>query len=205
MAAMKAALQIVFLVLLIAFSIWLFYEEEAARPGALRPVHEESAVCNDCHTPWQGVSDEACLGCHQFGDVFELRPAIRFHEAETKCVNCHTEHRGIIGRISEMNHALLNPELLCSDCHFDPHEQLFGENCRQCHGIAIWDIPGYRHPPAERQNCEKCHRSPLSHTDQLFWRRLETRHQIKIGDDAQVKPRQCWQCHVIHSWRHLRM
>ncbi|WP_268750707.1 hypothetical protein [Desulfatitalea tepidiphila] len=37
-----------------------------------------------------------------------------------------------------MDHALLNPELLCATCHFDPHEKLFGENCRECHVIHDW-------------------------------------------------------------------
>ena len=51
---MKLALKITYLIALIVFSIWLFYQDDAAQPGSLRAVHEESAVCVDCHTPWQG-------------------------------------------------------------------------------------------------------------------------------------------------------
>ncbi|MBR9979924.1 MAG: hypothetical protein KFF50_02750 [Desulfatitalea sp.] len=191
---------------LLIVSVWLFYQEGAARPGALSIGHADNAYCMDCHTPWRGVGDEACLGCHAFYDTFALRPAIRFHEAEENCLKCHTEHRGSTGPIAIMDHTLLHPELTCVTCHFDPHNQLFGGDCRECHGLSSWKIAGYRHPPAERNNCHLCHRPPLSHQDQAFWRRLEQRHQIKVGDeDAEIRPNDCAQCHVNHSWRHLRM
>lgn len=202
---MKLTVRVIYIIALIVFSIWLFYQNDAAQPGSLLGVHEENAVCADCHTPWRGVSNEACLGCHAFYDTAEIREDIRFHEAELYCLNCHTEHRGVTGRISRMDHTLLNSKLKCSTCHFDPHERLFGQNCRACHGLSGWSIPGYRHPLAERGNCEQCHRPPLSHKDPLFWERLEVRHKVKIGDDEEVSPEQCWQCHGIHDWQHLRM
>lgn len=202
---MKVVIWITYPIALIFFSVWLFYQDDAAQPGPLRAVHEEGAMCNDCHTPWQGVSNEACLGCHEFPGISEIRQEIRFHEAELYCLKCHTEHRGIVGSISKMDHTLLNPELLCTTCHFDPHEKLFGESCRECHGLSSWDIPGYRHPAAELENCDKCHRPPLSHRDSSFWKRLEARHQINIGEHEAITPKQCWKCHVIHNWQHLSM
>jgi hypothetical protein len=202
---MKMTLRILCIIALVAFSTWLVYRKEAAQPGLLRAVHEENATCGDCHVPWRGVSNKACLECHSFHDTSGLRTKIRFHETESLCLSCHTEHRGVVGRVSKMDHTLLNPELQCSTCHFDPHKKLFGESCRECHGIYRWDVPGYRHPLAERENCVRCHRPPLSHQDQSFWKRLEVRHQIKIGSDENVKPQECWKCHVPHSWEHLRM
>jgi hypothetical protein len=122
MAAMKKAVHIGVIIGLIVFSTWLFSQEQAAEPGALTPVHQENAVCGDCHLPWEGVDDSSCLGCHSFTDTdtFSIRPAIRFHEAEKHCLVCHSEHRGRQGNISRMDHTLLNPDLLCSTCHLDP-------------------------------------------------------------------------------------
>lgn len=203
---MKRVFWVIFILVLTAFSIWLFGSEEAAQPGMLRTVHAESASCEDCHTPWRGVDNAACLNCHSFYAAGEDLPRkIRFHETDELCLDCHTEHRGSVASISTMDHTLLHPDLLCSTCHFDPHERLFGENCRACHGISDWEVPGYRHPPVERGNCARCHRPPLSHQDRRFWQRLEERHQLKIGEDAEVKPRECGKCHVPHSWSHLRM
>lgn len=203
---MKRTLWIVFLAALAAFSAWLFTNEQAAKPGALRTVHAENALCEDCHTPWQGVGETACLACHEFyGRAAELPREIRFHEAERLCLECHSEHRGSVASIATMDHTVLHADLLCATCHFDPHERLFGQDCRECHGLSTWEVPGYRHPPAERGNCARCHRPPLSHQDRLFWQRLEERHQLKIGEEAEVKPRECGKCHVPHSWSHLRM
>ena len=195
----------VFIMVLAAISAWLFSSERAARPGALRTVHADNAVCEDCHTPWRGVDNTACLDCHSFFDAVDLRRDLRFHAAEAHCLDCHTEHRGAVGSISRMDHTLLHSDLLCSTCHFDPHEKLFGENCRACHGLSGWGVPGYRHPPASRGNCARCHRPPLSHQDRLFWQRLEERHELRIGEDAEIKPSECWKCHVPHNWSHLRM
>jgi len=205
MAAVNKVFHIGVAVGMIVFSIWLFSQEQAAEPGALKPVHEENAVCSDCHLPWQRVDDSSCDGCHSFTDTFSLRPEIRFHEAEEHCLDCHSEHRGRTGNISRMDHTLLNPDLLCSTCHLDPHEQLFGEDCRACHGISTWSVAGYRHPPVDRQECNRCHRAPLSHQDLEFWQRIEKRHNIRVGDIGDLTPTECWKCHVIHDWQHLKM
>lgn len=205
MAAMNKAVHIGVVIGLVVLSTWLFSQEQAAEPGPLKPAHEENVVCSDCHRPWQRVDDSSCVGCHSFTDTFSLRPEIRFHEAEEHCLDCHSEHRGRTGDISWMDHTLLNPELLCSTCHLDPHEQLFGEDCRACHAISTWSVAGYRHPPAEQHECSRCHRVPLSHQDLEFWQRIEKRHNIRVGDIGDVKPTECRKCHVLHDWQHMRM
>lgn len=203
---MRQALWGTFATVLLIFSVWLFRQDNAAQPGALRTSHADSAYCTDCHTPWRGVGNDACVGCHTFYDTFALRPEIRFHEAGQHCLACHSEHRGATGPAATMDHTLLHPDLMCATCHFDPHGGLFGDECRQCHGLSAWKVPGYRHPAADRDDCHLCHRPPLSHQNPDFWSRLEERHQIKIGDkEAQVQPQECRQCHLTHSWRHLRM
>jgi hypothetical protein len=139
---MKKLLNIFFLMIVAAFSVWLFLNENAAKPGSLSQSHEEAAFCEDCHLPWQGVSETMCLQCHDFSYVHVLNPIIRFHEAQKFCLECHTEHQGLKGDISKMDHKLLSGDLLCTLCHFDRHDGLFGQDCRECHGIATWKIQG---------------------------------------------------------------
>ncbi len=185
-----------------AISVWLFMDENAAQPGALTLAHAESAFCEDCHVPWKGVSDDMCIGCHEFWDASTLKPSIRFHEAERHCLECHTEHRA--GDISKMDHTLLNGELLCSQCHLDPHEGLFGEECRECHGIETWRIQTFNHPSEQVSYCNRCHRPPFSHRDPDIWALMQKQHEQAMGVQLD-SPKECWRCHVVHDWRHLRM
>lgn len=192
-------------VILVAFSVWLFTNENAAAPGQLSPAHLEVAACQDCHEPWRGVSDFMCLNCHEFyEDVSQVRPLIRFHEAERHCLKCHREHVPI-QNISNMDHTLLNAELKCAQCHLDPHDSLFGEDCRTCHGIDTWQIAGFRHPPEDRGNCNRCHRAPDSHGHEEFKSMIVATHPSLEGADLDMDLKQCRRCHVIHDWRHLRM
>lgn len=203
---MKIATRIALIIVIIFFSWRLFFMDQAALPQPLIEDHARNVTqCNDCHTPWQGVDEKACMQCHEFEDYFSLRPAIRFHQTGKYCLKCHTEHLGSNGEISKMDHTLLNDQLLCADCHLDPHQGLFGRTCRECHGLSAWDVRGYRHPDAERKNCDRCHRPPISHTDESMWQRLQQQHKARSGQTQNAPIRECWQCHVIHSWRHLRM
>jgi hypothetical protein len=205
MAAMKRALTVLALLVLAAFSIWLMFHEQAASPGPLTEAHADNTACIDCHTPIRGVDSQSCLECHTFDDYYSLRPAIRFHLAGRHCTTCHTEHRGANGNISRMDHTLLHADLSCSDCHLDPHQGLFGRQCRQCHGMTTWNVPGYHHPSIERGNCIRCHRPPFSHADEDTFERLRERHTSRTGAGKQVRMQDCWECHVTHDWRHLRM
>lgn len=189
---------------LVAFSVWLFGSEQAAQPGKLSSMHRENAACEDCHVPWQGVSDGMCLGCHELYDAAVLRPSIRFHTEGRRCLQCHREHAPV-EEISKMDHTLLNPALGCDKCHLDPHEGLFGDDCRTCHGITAWKIAGFRHPPEEKGNCDKCHRAPRSHGYAEFRSMIIATHPAIEKKDLAVDLKQCWRCHVSHDWRHLKM
>ena len=186
----------------VALCVWLFLYEEAAKPGDLSVFHEEIDQCSLCHRPWRGVSDDRCLQCHSFTDVSFLTPEIRFHEAEDHCLKCHVEHRGGPGDISRMDHTLLNGRLMCTRCHTDVHSGLFGSDCRECHGIKTWDIPGFRHPPQDERQCSLCHAVPFSHEDTGFWKKIEMTHEKEWQD---VERKDCWRCHTTRNWRHLIM
>jgi hypothetical protein len=128
-----------------------------------------------------------------------LRREIRFHEARQKCMFCHKEHRLMEAGISKMEHALLNEALLCTQCHFDPHDGLFGQACRECHRIRTWKVAGYRHPGAHRTDCRLCHKGPDSHGDKRFWKMI-------VGDMgmASADQKDCWRCHTIFHWDRLK-
>ncbi|MFO7964064.1 MAG: hypothetical protein R6U50_09110 [Desulfobacterales bacterium] len=193
---MKHFKNIILLVLIIGFCTWLFVYDKAAEPGPLSRFHNAFNDCETCHTPWQKVSTRTCLKCHGF-EHGRLNPMIRFHTAEAHCLACHTEHRGYHADIKKMNHTVLNENLLCTACHYDPHAGLFGRECRQCHGISTWSITGYAHPPAENGLCHRCHRPPPSHFTPSFQQKMQQR--ITAGQSI----KDCGTCHTTHLWGHL--
>ncbi|MCF8145923.1 MAG: hypothetical protein K9N21_18605 [Deltaproteobacteria bacterium] len=186
----------------VTLCVWLFLNERAAEPGSLSIFHQENDRCDFCHLPWRGVSDRVCLECHDFNDVSLLSPEIRFHEAEKHCLKCHVEHQGSSGNISRVDHTLFNGEFQCTRCHTDIHGGLFGSKCRECHGIKTWDVPGFRHPPEDRLNCDLCHKAPYSHQDNAFWQKIEMTHGETLED---ISREDCWRCHTTRNWQHLIM
>jgi hypothetical protein len=206
MAAMKSKLVNIFMAaVIIGLSIWLYDYDKAAEPGGLSSVHADIADCTTCHIPWQGVTYEMCLECHYFDEANELHPRIRFHTDETHCLSCHSEHFGYSGNIAKMNHTVLNEALSCTMCHYDPHEKLFGSNCRTCHGISTWKIKGYKHPSSQGRNCNRCHRAPQSHQDENFWKEIEASQPHLVDKKNVLSPNDCWKCHTTHAWPHLTM
>lgn len=195
------------LLLVVGFSAWLFLNDKAAEPGALSRSHADAHDCETCHVPWKGVSAEMCLQCHEFSDVTNLPPELRFHETEQYCLRCHQEHRGATAKISQMDHTLLNGDLLCSQCHLDRHNGLFGQECRECHRITTWKVQGFRHPPEEKKNCSRCHKAPRSHYDEHFWGLIEKDHFQGQAETKPIEVKECWLCHNTrpHSWRHRRI
>lgn len=200
MAAMKRFFRFFGIALVVAFSVWLFLYDEAAQPGSLSVYHDDIKECEACHEPWRGVTNRQCLSCHDLRNRSYLRKEIRFHEAGTHCLTCHKEH-GLLGEtISDMKHTVLHEDLVCTDCHFDRHEGLFGSECRTCHAITTWKVPGYRHPEAGRKDCFKCHKAPESHYHEPFWNLI-----LKDMRRKDISPEDCWNCHTIRHWRDLAM
>ncbi len=80
---------------------------------------ELKAECTACHTPFGGVQEGSCEGCHA-----EQHPraahaeAHASGEAELTCMTCHNEHEGAARRT-----ALLEGEA-CASCHMSRHEKL---------------------------------------------------------------------------------
>ena len=64
-------------------------------PGPLTDAHKAlSTECRACHVPFRTAADVKCLGCHARNAALLSRLDTAFHAQATRCVTCHTEHRG---------------------------------------------------------------------------------------------------------------
>jgi hypothetical protein len=198
---------ITFLILITAVTagVFLFFREEAAKPGNLGSPHAQFSSCTMCHEPWQGVDSSSCQQCHFFSEVKTMAPSIRFHIAGEHCLKCHTEHQGRKGPVSAMDHTLLNPELSCTRCHFDPHSGLFGPDCRECHGLRTWQVKGFQHPSQDQKTCNRCHKPPDSHRFKEFQQRILEGHDQVFPEDESPMIENCWRCHLTKDWRPMLM
>lgn len=129
----RAAAMVAMVLLLLAWIIWgtLKHPESLWAPGDLSRFHAEAAACRDCHRPFQGATPEKCIACHDEKRFSEgSKPAVSaFHRKaiheRVPCMDCHTEHRGSLARITAGT--MMNPhgEFVfratgagsCSDCH----------------------------------------------------------------------------------------
>lgn len=93
--------------------------------------HQIEARCETCHTSGEGVTQQACLGCHagELAEADDSHPPEKFLDPRNaalvsridgrRCVSCHLEHRpGITG---EMGVTLARD--FCRECHEDIGEE----------------------------------------------------------------------------------
>ena len=95
-------------------------------PGTLTHGHYQiELACQSCHTPFEGVRQDACLTCHaqeletandshRKGKLSDPRHADFLVRLEAlTCVTCHTEHREEITTVM----GVTVPEDFCFHCH----------------------------------------------------------------------------------------
>jgi len=131
--------------------------------------------CLSCHEDYhQGTLPESCLDCHTM-KTFKKVP--RFDHNDTKfplkgshndvsCIDCHKMTKRNGKKFQLFNGLKFSK---CTDCHEDPHENKFGQNCTECHNEKSWHIlnigkefdhdkTGYplegKH---EEVDCKECH------------------------------------------------
>jgi hypothetical protein len=103
-------------------------DKRAMLPGRTsRGHHLIEAACSTCHTPFRGVSSEACLRCHEgaLAAAEDSHPQSKFLDPRNAertagldaraCVTCHREH--VPDRTREGGVTL--PADFCSACHQD--------------------------------------------------------------------------------------
>lgn len=194
-----------------------------ADPGPLSPAHARfQADCETCHTPHKGVEPVKCIACHA-GTDFGTKAFTSFHANATQCTSCHIEHDGGTS-LARMEHkALLDPTLWrgpllasngqlstaapatvdaldCASCHAarDPHQGLFGKDCKSCHTLTDWKVAAFRHPSVNSTQCAECHKAPPSH----FMMHFKMVSQRVAKSRAPVN--QCVACHTTDSWNNIR-
>ncbi len=153
-------------------------------------------TCTACHENIHGEERfEECTQCH---DQIEFVPAKRFDH--TPHLSLAQGHRGVA---CDQCHGKDNFDVVlgtgCADCHEDPHQTPFGQDCATCHtSDAIpWNDAARSFGPTEHarsgfllQNphdgaaCESCHRGDS------YWKRFR-----KPARSAEA-------CHVCHADPH---
>lgn len=148
--------------------------------GGVRTHGELTQNCQACHpAPWTNPGQNAlCLDCHQdivrqLGDSQSLHGAIQSAGLLGMCRDCHTEHNGPAGPLTDYSgedfpHELMRfsltahsmadweREITCQDCHPESL-QSFGEDaCQSCHA-EINDVFYAAHVKDFGSNCLACH------------------------------------------------
>ena len=91
--------------------------------------------------------------------------------------------------------------LACATCHGtkDRHQQVFGNDCANCHATASWEIPGFQHPSPRSMECMQCHRAPPSH----FMPHFQMVSQA-AARQPEARVDQCFVCHQTTAWNDIR-
>ena len=145
-------------------------------PGELTKSHAKLSGIKDCikcHTLGKGITDSACLSCHD-KLVERINANKGFHAVrEGKCFECHTEHKGASYNImpiekKKFDHKRIGYELLdkhktdcnkchkkektymglqtgCIGCHNDVHRKTLPDDCTKCHDFKGWKSLKFDH------------------------------------------------------------
>lgn len=98
-----------------------------------------NADCLNCHADYhQQTLPGSCLNCHSY-ESFVPAPKFNHDNARfslvgshktVECLKCHKKTT-INGKVFQEFRGV--PFTNCTNCHQDPHQNQFGQNCRQCH------------------------------------------------------------------------
>jgi hypothetical protein len=145
-----------------------------------------NSECLSCHEDYHQKSlSNACANCHTNE---KFKPASKFNHTKSKfqlkgkhadvtCVECHKKS---VRNGKDFQQFTGIPFKNCANCHKDPHNNQFGQNCTQCHseesfkavkGIGNFDHSKTGYPLTGRHvivTCKACHKvsltTPLPHS-----------------------------------------
>jgi protein-arginine kinase activator protein McsA len=91
--------------------------------------------------------------------------------------------------------------LNCASCHSnqDPHRQLFGRECAECHATSSWQIASFLHPSPASRECAQCHQAPPSHYMEHF--RMVS---MTVAGQMHAQVNQCYLCHKTNSFNDIK-
>jgi hypothetical protein len=142
-------------------------------------------ACLTCHADYhQKTLSSNCLDCH---NPNSFKPATNFNHANARfaltgkhasvdCIKCHKVDMADGKKYQQFRDIQFAS---CTNCHQDPHQNQFGQDCRQCHNEtsfqAVKGMNKFDHNktgfPLEGKhiavNCKACHKTsftdPLKH------------------------------------------
>ncbi|MDA9410019.1 class III cytochrome C family protein [Bradyrhizobium sp. CCBAU 45384] len=183
----------------------------------------DAAACIACHAPSAGdlgkqstafhaAAAGQCSGCHR-EHIGGPRP-IRMDHASLLQVAMPPAGGNLFDRTADrlaedLKEFLGLPkserrekaELDCANCHSNrqPHRELFGRQCSNCHGLAFWTIVGFLHPSPTSKDCAQCHQAPPSH----YMGHFAMMDRVIAGQEhASVD--QCFLCHRTDSFNDIK-
>lgn len=160
--------------------------------------HAKIQDCRGCHVEHEGADrptkmDHAALvriGSH-------LAVGAAGHPGlPREMVNDIADFLGV--RISR---SMEKSKLDCAGCHTnrDPHKQLFGRECANCHETTTWRIAGYLHPSPASKDCAQCHQAPPSHY-MMHFQMMDK----GITGQEHAQANQCYLCHRTDSFNDIK-
>lgn len=183
----------------------------------------EAVTCISCHATAMATlakqstafhsTAQACSGCHIEHDG-AARPIRMDHTVLLKIGLSSTGNSparqsvsrqlvdDVAGYLGRPASAAAEKELLnCASCHSneDPHQQLFGRECAECHATSTWQIASFLHPSAESRDCAQCHQAPPSHYMGHF-------HMVSkmVAGQMHARVDQCYLCHKTNSFNDIK-
>ncbi len=154
----------------------------------------EGSRCEKCHSTlaWRvtktidhDLTRFPLLGLHRFATCEDCHVTHDFHEAGTRCIDCHRAG--------------------------DSHRTRLGEDCALCHNPNAWERWSFDHDRQTRFalsgahrviNCLACHREPMTHRSPISkecrgCHLADSPHSDGFGRD-------CDRCHLETSWKSTR-
>ena len=175
--------------------------------------------CLTCHTDYHmRTLSPSCLTCHNDESFL---PATKFdHDKASfklagkhksvECVECHKIT--LLGGNKFQQFADV-PYSNCTSCHKDPHQNKYGQNCRQCHSEESFQIvsglKNFDHNKTDYRlegkhmivNCKSCHKTRF--TDPLRHDRCTDCHTDYHKNEfvKEGKAPDCSECHSVSGFK----
>jgi hypothetical protein len=153
--------------------------ESAVMPGPVMHGHADlESACEKCHVRFDRTAQiRLCLDCHK-PVAADVRAGTGYHGRlkERECRSCHTEHRGRMAKIIQLDEAKFDHALT----DFPLRDKHRGRTCASCHRAKA----KYSQAPAD---CVSCHR----------------KDDYNKGHKNGLGPK-CGNCHNENGWKEAR-
>ena len=205
----------------------ILFDHAANTEFDLAPAHSEHA-CTECHTyiyHFEGL-DQTCTACH-----LDDRPLGHY---EGECGSCHEAAQWFPGGLGDADHAITGfalegahsllpceschpegrprgqAEPGCQACHMsdDPHMNLLGMACADCHGQMSWLRTTFRHHQTgwplrgthRLSACIDCHATGYVGTPTECYRCHLVEATLNIEAHLGPNLQNCDRCHRVYQW-----